>query len=218
MTTDTHRTWSREAWDASLPVLEAIKQLPFIREMADGTLDPATFRRYIEQDNLYITEYSRVLAHIASRLTDIDDMDAFLKFAGDGVMTEKALHSMYVTEGTREMSPACLFYTSLLKAQAYEDVAIEAAAVLPCFWIYLAVGKYVLSIAKMEGNPYADWIAAYSNEEFDAATERAIAICDKLAARSSEGVRRRMTEIYLRCSRLEWLFWQTAYEPRPWEV
>ena len=37
MTTENHRTWSREAWDASLPVLEAIKQLPFIREMADGS-------------------------------------------------------------------------------------------------------------------------------------------------------------------------------------
>lgn len=218
MTTDNRQSWSAGAWEAALPVYEAIKKLPFITELADGTLHPDTFRRYIEQDNLYITEYSRVLAHIASRLDDIDDMDAFLKFAGDGVMMEKVLHSMYVSDGTREMSPACLFYTSLLKAQAYDDVAVEAAAVLPCFWIYLAVGKYVLSIAKMEGNPYADWIAAYSNEEFDAATDRAIAICDKLAARASEEVRARMTDIYVKCSRLEWLFWQTAYEPREWDV
>ena len=216
--TETATPWSREAWKASEPIFEAIKKLPFITELADGTLPAETFRRYIEQDNLYITQYSRVLAHIASRLDDIDEMDTFLKFAGDGVATEKALHSMYVTGGTTEMSPACLFYTSLLKSQALEPVEVEAAAVLPCFWIYLATGKYILSTACMEGNPYAEWIKAYSNEEFDKATDLAIAICDRLAASSTPEMRARMTDIYVKCSRLEWLFWQTAYEPRPWEI
>lgn len=216
--TESATPWSREAWKASEPIFEAIKKLPFITELADGTLPAETFRRYIEQDNLYITQYSRVLAHIASRLGDIDEMDSFLKFAGDGVATEKDLHSMYVTGGTTEMSPACLFYTSLLKSQALEPVEVEAAAVLPCFWIYLATGKYILSTARMEGNPYAEWIKAYSNEEFDKATDLAIAICDRLAASSTPEMRARMTDIYVKCSRLEWLFWQTAYEPRPWEI
>ncbi|MDE6344794.1 MAG: TenA family protein [Muribaculaceae bacterium] len=212
------KKWSEEVWEVSLPIYEAILRLPFIKELADGTLDPEIFRRYIEQDNLYITEYSRVLAHIASRLGDIDDMDAFLKFAGDGVLMEKALHSMYVSDGTKEMSPTCLFYTSLLKAQSMEPVEVEAAAVLPCFWIYLAVGKYILSIAKLEDNPYADWIKVYSDPAFDAATEKAIAICDKLADASSDEVRIRMTDIYVKAARMEWRFWDAAYRPHPWEV
>lgn len=214
----TEKPWSQEAWDASLSIYEAILRLPFITELAAGTLDPATFRRYIEQDNLYITQYSRVLAHIAARLDDIDDMDAFLEFAGDGVEMEKALHSMYVSDGTREMSPACLFYTSFLKSQSMEDVAVEAAAVLPCFWIYLAVGKHILSIANLEGNPFADWIKAYSDPAFDASTAKAIAICDKLASKATAGVRARMTDAYLKAARMEWLFWETAYTPRNWEV
>ena len=212
------KKWSEEVWEVSLPIYEAILRLPFIKELADGTLDLEIFRRYIEQDNLYITEYSRVLAHIASRLGDIDDMDAFLKFAGDGVLMEKALHSMYVSDGTKEMSPTCLFYTSLLKAQSMEPVEVEAAAVLPCFWVYLAVGKYILSIAKLEDNPYADWIKAYSDPAFDAATEKAIAICDKLADASSDEVRIRMTDIYVKAARMEWRFWDAAYTPHPWEV
>lgn len=212
------KKWSEEVWEVSLPIYEAILRLPFIKELADGTLDPEIFRRYIEQDNLYITEYSRVLAHIASRLGDIDDMDAFLKFAGDGVLMEKALHSMYVSDGTKEMSPTCLFYTSLLKAQSMEPVEVEAAAVLPCFWIYLAVGKYILSIARLEDNPYADWIKAYSDPAFDAATEKAIAICDKLADASSDEVRIRMADIYVKAARMEWRFWDAAYTPHPWEI
>ena len=212
------KRWSREAWNASLPVYEAILKLPFITELAEGTLAPEVFRRYIEQDNLYITQYSRVLAHIASRLDNLDDMDAFLKFADDGVQMEKALHSMYVSDTPADMSPVCLFYTSLLKAQAMEPVAVEAAAILPCFWIYLAVGKHILSVAKLDGNPYADWIKAYSDPAFDASTEKAIAICDRLAERADATTRARMTEVYLQASRMEWLFWETAYAPRPWEV
>ncbi|MDE6177785.1 MAG: thiaminase II, partial [Duncaniella sp.] len=63
----TEKPWSQEAWDASLSIYRSILRLPFITELAAGTLDPDTFRRYIEQDNLYITQYSRVLAHIAAR-------------------------------------------------------------------------------------------------------------------------------------------------------
>lgn len=210
--------WSNRAWEASLPIYEAILKLPFITELADGTLDPEIFRRYIEQDNLYITEYSRVLAHIASRLDKIDDMDAFLKFAGDGVQMEKALHAMYVSGEAVEMSPTCLFYTSLLKAQSMEPVEVAAAAILPCFWIYLAVGKHILSIAKLEDNRYADWIKAYSDPAFDAATDKAIAICDRLAEEASEEVRARMTDVYVKASRMEWRFWDAAYTPHPWEV
>ena len=90
--------WSNRAWEASRPIYEAILRLPFIKELADGTLDPAIFQRYIEQDKLYLTEYSRILAHIASRLHDNDHVDAFLRFARDGVFTEKALHDRYVSE------------------------------------------------------------------------------------------------------------------------
>lgn len=208
--------WSEDAWKASESIYNAILDLPFIKELADGTLSREHFLHYIGQDNLYIEDYSRVLAHIASRLGNIDDVAAFLEFAGDGVAMEKSLHAMYVHEGALEKTPACLFYTSLLKAQANEDVAVEAAAILPCFWIYQKVGEHILSIAKMDGNPYADWIKAYSDPAFDASTRRCIEICNRLADSASSETRSRMTEIYRQCSRLEWLFWDSAYRLGSW--
>ena len=207
------KQWSLRAWQAAAPVYQAILRLPFLNELADGTLSRERFLRYIGQDSLYLGEYSRVLAHIASRLQNIAHTDTFLKFAADGVATEKALHSGYLSQPPAGKSPACLFYTSLLKAQAYEHVAVEAASILPCFWIYREVGCHILSIAKLEGNPYADWIRTYSDPTFDAATARAIEICDTLAQEATPDIRNRMTEIFIQCSRLEWLFWHTAYSP-----
>ena len=210
--------WSAEAWKASLPIYEAILELPFIKELAEGTLDREIFNRYIRQDSLYIKEYSRVLAHIASRLEDVKEMEAFIGFAGDGVLVEKELHGMYVSDEAVEMSPTCLFYTSFLKAQSMEPVEVEAAAVLPCFWIYLAVGKHILSIAKLEGNPYADWIRTYSDAGFETSTEKAIAICDRLAAGVTNGVRERMTNVYVKAARMEWMFWDAACQNYNWKI
>lgn len=210
--------WSHEAWSLATPVYEAILRHPFIKELAAGTLPEATFRRYIAQDRLYLNDYCKVLAHIASRLHSVADTDLFLAFARDGVAVEKALHSIYVAEGTEEKSPACLFYTSLLRSQAYEPVEVEAAAVLPCFWIYREVGRHILSIATLDGNPYADWIRTYADEAFSRSTDLAIDACNRLAAASTPRVQSAMSRVFLDAARLEWLFWDSAYSNAAWSV
>lgn len=209
--------WSDEAWRAGEAAYAEILRLPFVTQLAEGCLSHERFERYILQDSLYIHEYCRVLAHIAARATDSATRQAFLDFAADGVAVEEALHSIYIPADTRlhmpPMSPACLFYTSLLKSTgAYEPVEVEAAAVLPCFWIYQRVGHWIVDHQVNPAlNPYRDWIATYSDPAFDLSTRRAIDICDRLAASASPEVRERMTAIYAECSRMEWLFWHSAY-------
>lgn len=207
--------WSQQAWEKADHIYKAILDLPFVTKLADGTLDRDTFNRYIGQDSLYIGVYCKVLANIAARLADTELTDAFLEFARDGVTVEKALHSMYIAERPATMSPACLFYTSLLKAQSTEPVEVQAASVLPCFWVYLRVGKHIAATMK-PGNPYADWIRTYSDPAFDASNDRAITICDRLAAKASTEVREAMTRIFVDCTRMEWLFWHGAYTDINW--
>lgn len=173
------------------------------------------FDRYIGQDSLYINRYCKVLAHIASRLNNTEMAEAFLGFAQDGVAVEKALHSLYINKHPEEMSPACRFYTATLLAQAYEPVEVEAAAILPCFWVYLKVGKHIAATAKPD-NPYADWIATYSDPAFDASNDKAIAICDRLAEQASDNILRSMTDIFVQCTRMEWLLRHAAYEDIRW--
>lgn len=205
------RNWSEKVWESVRPLLVEIMEHPFLAELADGTLPKDKFRYYISQDNKYIDVYTRVLAHIASRLPDMDDVDTFLQFAKDGVATERILHAQYNPDSDIQKSNAYEFYTAYLKSQAQEDIAVEVAAILPCFWVYLAVGKYLLSIARLEGNPYRAWLETYSDPAFDESTAKAIAICDKLAAATTDAVREKMSEAFVKATKLEWLFWNSAY-------
>lgn len=203
--------WSEKAWQASLPIIEQIKHQPFIRGLAEGTLPDDIFCFYISQDRLYLDVYTRVLAHIASRLPDMADVETFLGFAVDGVAVEKELHARFNPDKNAVMSQACEFYTSFLRARSQHDIAVEAAAILPCFWVYLEVGRHILSVANLEGNLYRAWIETYSDPAFDVSTEKAIDVCDRLAATASPRVRDEMTATFLEATRLESLFWQSAY-------
>ena len=211
--------WSQSVWEAALPVYRQILTLPFVSELADGTLSRERFAFYLGQDSLYLDVYSRVLANTASRLGRKDHVESFLRFALDGVEVERAMHSVFL-QGHKpaEMTPTCLLYTSVLRAAATSPVEVEAASVLPCFWVYQEVGRSILSRADLASNPYAQWISTYADPTFAASTSRAIDICDELADAVTDDIRRAMTDIFVRCTKMEWLFWHSAYSLEKWKI
>lgn len=213
--------WSLGAWEAALPVYRKIIEHPFVAELAAGTLAAERFEHYLRQDALYLDCYAKVLAHIASRIERKVHTAAFLGFASDGIAVEEALHASYLggdIPSPDEMSPACMLYTSVLRSLAAGPVEVEAAGVLPCFWVYQRVGETILARQTGGDNPYARWIATYADPAFAEATARAVAICDELAAEAGPAVRQRMTAIFVRCARMEWLFWESAYRLEKWKI
>lgn len=215
------KKWSEEAWEEALPVYRKILEHPFVEQLARGELAAGKFMFYLRQDSIYLGNYARVLTHIASRLSDREQTAAFIRFAADGIEVEKALHESFLCGDVplpQEISPTCLLYTSVLQSQATAPVEVEAAAVLPCFWVYQRVGEEILARQRGDGNPYMRWIATYADPSFGEATLRAIAICDALAARTGEEVRRRMTDIFVRCTRMEYLFWDSAWQLETWKI
>ena len=214
------KKWSDEAWEAAAPVYNEILRHGFVRELAVGTLPVEKFAFYLAQDSLYLADYARVLAHIASRLTDKDMIADFARFASHGIEVETAMHATFLSRyGVRPQAkaPGCMLYTSVLKSQAYNPVEVELAAVLPCFKVYLEVGKAIAAQAA-EGNPYAMWIGTYADPTFEASTVRALEIADELAAKASPEVRREMTEAFVMCTRMEWMFWDSAYMLENWKI
>ncbi len=216
-------TWSKTAWDAAKPVYDKILQHPFIQGLIDGTLDKEKFIFYIRQDALYLAEYGRVLTGIASKLNKPEHIEAFIHFAGDSMVVEKALHQSFVSEintGSKtEASPGCLLYTSyLLRQLANSPVEVILAAVLPCFWIYKEVGDYILANQTQGENPYQSWIDTYGGDEFEQSVQTAISICNELAEKCTEEQCGAMTNAYIMCSKMEWMFWDSAWRLEEWTV
>ena len=211
--------WSEEVWALAQPIYNKILSHPFVKELADGSLDRNRFLFYIHQDAIYIDNYSRVLAHIASRLPEKKQIEDFLRFASDGIQVEKALHESFIGNDSRPASPTpgCLLYTSYETAKGFGPVEIEAAAILPCFWVYQRVGETILAESKPD-NPYHRWIATYGDPAFAESTLRAVEICDELARKTTLENRELMTEAFLTATRMEWMFWDSAYYQRQWNV
>ncbi|MDR2955684.1 MAG: thiaminase II [Prevotella sp.] len=215
--------WSEEAWEAARPIYNKILELPFIQGLIDGTLDNEKFVFYIRQDALYLADYGKVLTAIASRLNKPEHIDAFIHFAADSMEVEKALHETFISKidatAKQEMSPSCLLYTSfLLRQLAGAPAEVIVAAVLPCFWIYKEVGDYILANQTKSENPYQSWIDTYGGEEFEQSVKTAIAIADELADKCTPAQRKAMTEAYVMCSKMEWLFWDSAWRLEKWVV
>ena len=214
--------WSDKAWEAITPVYKKIVTSPFIEELMNGTLDKEKFAYYIQQDTLYISDFCKALTAIATRLTKPEHMEAFLGFAGDSVAAEKAMHQLFYTElGVPEAqtaSPACLLYTSFLFRQINAPLEVIAAAVLPCFWIYKEVGDYILANQVKENNPFQAWINLYVGDEFALSVEKAIRICDELAEACTDAQQNAMTDVFVICSKMEWMFWDSAYRLEQWRI
>lgn len=215
--------WSEQAWNEALPIYNKILELPFIKELIDGTLSNDKFLFYIQQDALYLAEYGKVLTGIASRLSNPAHIEAFIHFAGDSMAVEKALHESFKEvlggEAIAEPSPSCLLYTSFLLRQiATSPIEVILASVLPCFRIYKEVGDYILANQSKENNPYQSWIDTYGGEDFARSVQTALAIADELAEGCTPQQQKAMTDAYVTCSKMEWMFWESAWRKEAWPI
>jgi len=218
------QTFSGEAWQATSGLRAAIHALPFIAELADGSLSRARFQTYITQDALYLGQFARSLAIAGVKAPDTAALEACAKWALGAVAVERELHRTYLAAfgvdpavaETADPSPDCLAYTSYLLATAYhEPWPVTVAALLPCFWLYWDVGSAIARRAG-PGNPYQAWIDTYAGEAFGEAVQAIIAATDRAAAAVTDMDRTRMLGAFTQACRYEYLFWDGAYAQRGW--
>lgn len=213
-------------WQQIAPLRARIDELPFLRELTDGSLDRDRFTFYLAQDSHYLLDYARALAAAASLCTDPDQLEFFAAGAA-GVMTvEKALHERYFADfgvqasalAAMRPSPTCTAYVNHLHATARTGaLAVLVAALLPCFWIYQEVGDRVHARQDAyPGNPYRAWIDTYADPGFADSCVRVRAIADALADAASQEVREQMNAAFVRSSEYEWMFWDSAYRRERW--
>jgi thiaminase/transcriptional activator TenA len=215
--------WSEQAWERVKPVYNKILKMPFNQELSNGTLPKEKFIFYLAQDAYYLLAFGKTLSIISGRMQDADLVLAFAGFSTGAIFAERSLHESYFVEfgldSKVQPTPSTLLYTSYILSQAaYANVEVAAAAVLPCFWIYKAVGDHIFAQQIGDQNPYKRWIDMYAGVEFAAAVEKAIAITDQLAARANAETQAKMWLAFEMATRLEWMFWDSAYKQEKWKI
>lgn len=213
--------WSEYTWKQIEEYYQSILVMPFVKELAEGSLSKEKFQFYMAQDSLYLEHFGRALAIIGARAYNINDVLSYMRFAENAIVVENALHESYFKDfdvkEKGKMQPVCHHYVHFLKSTAALDaVEIAMAAVLPCFWIYQKVGDYIYEYKKTDNNPYKKWIDTYSGEEFALAVRQAIEICDRAAEATTPEIRAKMTEAFITATQMEYYFWQAAYELKSW--
>ena len=217
-------SFSQDVWQRNLALYQHTLALPFNQELAQGTLSKDIFCHYVIQDAHYLLAYGRALAVCAAKAFDASDVLQFAEAARIAIVVERNLHNDFMQEfsiskSQFEQTPltlACHHYTSFLTATAWsESYPVVLASLLPCFWIYAEVGKAIIEHS-IPNNPYQAWIDTYSGADFHEAVQNVIATIDKVAARCDADTLEKMHHAYTTAAKLEWLFWDSAYDQRQW--
>lgn len=218
------KTFTGNLWQAAEGIYDEIIHHPFNQELAQGILSKERFTFYIQQDALYLTEFARALSIISGRLNHPDLITRFANFSQGAILAEQSLHHYYFDyyniHPTGKKSPTCQAYTTyLLATVSLESIEEAVAAVLPCFWIYEQVGKHIYTLSPgNSNNPFQAWINTYADEQFAEGVRKAIATTDQLAEQATPALRQAMQNAYVNCSKLEWMFWDSAYKLDAWPV
>jgi hydroxymethylpyrimidine/phosphomethylpyrimidine kinase len=190
--------------------LEAIFGLRFIKALTDGTLPEKQFAYYLAQDAIYLNGYSRVLAR-ASALAPTESEQLFwARSAQQCLEVESELHRSWLSTRTMqaELGPVTKAYVDhLLAASVSGSYSVLVAAVLPCFWLYADAGEALhaqfVAAGAPAAHPYADWLRTYADEDFAAATRKAIGITDAAGLAASPAEREAMVTAFRQSCRYE---------------
>jgi thiaminase (transcriptional activator TenA) len=219
-------SFSSQLWDGISDIYDAILAHPFLTGLTDGTLPEQSFAFYVIQDALYLRDYARALTVVASKAPTASAMRMFASHAVQANAVELELHGALLGElgisketfQRATPAPTNLAYTSYLLATVRDGTYAESVGVvLPCYWIYAAVGKRLL----VSGSPdprYQRWIATYGGEEYGDVVADVIAELDRVSHGLSDDERTRVRRHFRTTSRYEWMFWQMGWAMETWPV
>ncbi|MFW0181561.1 bifunctional hydroxymethylpyrimidine kinase/phosphomethylpyrimidine kinase [Rothia sp. P5766] len=177
---------TKRLWELTGQIWDSICELPFIQQLASGTLATADFTFYQDQDALYLSSYSRALATLSAKAPSSAEQVFWARGAAECIEVESSLHADwlgpdYISAGPSHITRA---YTDFLTSSAsLNDYAIGVAAVLPCYWLYAEIGE-ILAQVNTPGHPYSAWLSMYGSPEFRQATEQAIAYAEQVLSQA----------------------------------
>jgi thiaminase/transcriptional activator TenA len=210
---------SRQLRERGQPAWRSATSHPMVRQIAAGTLCYGAFRRYFEQNVLYLGDYCRAIGLIIGKAPDLAAADVLSRFLRQIVGTEIPANLAFLrrlggsgadAEDPASMLPTTYAYTRhLLYTCAQGTCAEGLAAVLPCQWSYGELARPLMA-APPADPVYADWVAMFGNDDYAALVEETTGLLDRLADPGAAAVRR-LSLVFDTSTRYEVQFWDMAY-------
>jgi thiaminase/transcriptional activator TenA len=218
--TDEQFAAAKSIWDAQLAH-------PFVRGIADGSLEIERFKRWVLQDYLYLKDFARLFAWAVAKADLLESMSWYATVLNLTLNTEMGLHRAYAERfgisaaelERQEMWPTNRAYTDfLIRTAADGDLTDLVAALLPCAWGYVYLAQELTGGNLPKDQRYADWIAQYASPEFAEAADWLKAEMNRLGGGTTGEKRQRLIDLFVLSSRYEWQFWEMCWRGERWAV
>lgn len=200
--------------EAAAPTRAGCLAHPFVRGIANGSLAPEVFARWVRQDWLYLQTYVEVLERAAERaptdeatklwhglhdLTVNYELDLHRAFAARFGISAASLDETVPYEATAN-------YTRFLSECTSDSYAAIVARVLPCGVGYAEIGAALAAGDTPPDERYADWVRTYDDDVFRDAVARMESELDRHA-----DDRALAADIYARGAAHELAFWEALW-------
>ena len=201
---------SQELWQGSAEIAESCLRHPFVRGLADGTLPPQRYAKFIAQDAFFLDVFARAYAAGVFRAPDHEGRRVWHELQS-GVFEELKLHAA----ASKEMGIDLTRVTPLQATRAYTDFLLGnafggtlgelVAAMAPCMRLY----HYLGSCLAEEDHPphrYTSWIKTYTGAEFAELVDRIEGLMDRYGQGTDQERDR-----YRQAMRLEYGFFSESW-------
>ncbi|MGV2927864.1 thiaminase II [Macrococcus capreoli] len=196
-------------WNRVEPIWHSYLEHPFVIGLGDGTLHQEKFQQWLKQDYVYLIEYAKLMAIGSAKSRDLETMGLFANLLHGTLFMEIDLHRRFakqfeITKEQLEATDASAVntaYTSYMLNHAQRGGPEHVVAcLLACAWSYNFIGQHLSKVpnALSVNNPYHEWVATYSGEEFTALTEDAKRLMNQLTEGKPETELAELEELLLR--------------------
>ena len=193
---------------------------PMVREIGAGTLPHEKFRRYFEQNILYLEDYARAISLIIGKAPDHSALLSLTRFLSQIVENEIPANVRFLErlggnpheiDSIDTMGQVTYGYTRhLLHVTHQGDCSDGLTAVLPCQWSYWELAK-PFAEALPDDPIYADWIRMFGDEEYNTLVRETTGLLDRLVDPNDTMRMRTLSWIFEISIRFEVEFWDMAY-------
>ena len=175
-------------WNENAELVRRCLEHPFVRRLAEGTLDRDVFRRYVAQDAFFLRAFLRAYALAAAKCDNLEHAGLFHELMA-GILDELKLHASYSEklginlDNVKPFSATFAYTDFLVRVAWHGSLAEIIAAMVPCLRLYTHLGKELTTSLRPE-HPYEDWIKTYSGDEFRQLCVRLESLLDEVASDS----------------------------------